>query len=61
MQHGLPRSTSRTRFPGTLALAAALLLLLALACGRKGDPRPRSELTPQLAPPPVAAPAPPGR
>ena len=58
MQHALPRSAPRTL---TLLGLAALLLLAAIACGRKGDPRPRSELTPEVAPAAAASPAPAGR
>ena len=43
-----------------LALAAALALLLcSLACGRKGDPRPRSELSSEVGHP-AGTPASPG-
>lgn len=60
MRRRHPRSTS----PHPLRLAALLavaLLLLALACGRKGDPRPRSEVSSDLAPPAAAVSAPAGR
>jgi len=60
MRHRHPRSTT-FRTIWTLGLTAAVLLLLGLACGRKGDPRPRSDVSNEVARPPATAPATSGR